>query len=159
MKKWEKLPENLKKKKCLVCNKIFIKKSYESNKKWLIYKFCSKKCSGKSLEHREKLSKSHLGKKGINSSNWQGGLTSFNKLERARFKNEMQKLVFERDNYTCQICGSKKDLQVDHIQSWADYVELRFSINNCRTLCMGCHYLITFGKPMPKNIRNWGHFK
>jgi 5-methylcytosine-specific restriction endonuclease McrA len=48
-------------------------------------------------------------------------------------------------------------LQVDHIQPWAEYVELRFDINNCRTLCMACHYKITFGKDMPKGVTTWGH--
>jgi hypothetical protein len=29
-------------------------------------------------------------------------------------------------------------------------------MENCRTLCMDCHYLITFGKPKPKDVI-WGH--
>jgi len=77
---------------------------------------------------------------------------------RRRFKNQIQKAVFERDDYTCQSCGNRGvDLQVDHIQSWADYVELRFSMDNCRTLCARCHYEITFGKPMPSHVKGWGH--
>lgn len=94
---------------------------------------------------------------GSNNPNWKGGVTSQNKLERVRFQHTIQKQVFKRDNYQCQMCGSNKDLQVDHIQSWADYIELRFSIDNCRTLCAECHYKITFGKPMPVNTKGWGH--
>jgi hypothetical protein len=96
--------------------------------------------------------------RGKNSYLWKGGITSINKLERVRFRLLIQKQVFERDNYTCQICGERgRKLQVDHIQSWKDYVELRFNIGNCRTLCMACHYKITFGKPMPPTIKSWGH--
>lgn len=47
-------------------------------------------------------------------------------------------------------------LQVDHIQSWTEYIELRFEMNNLRTLCMECHYFITFGKKKPENVV-WGH--
>ena len=94
---------------------------------------------------------------GENNPNWKGGIVSKEKLERNKFKVKIQKLIFERDDYTCQLCRQKgRDLQVDHIQSWAEYVELRFSMDNCRTLCMDCHYLITFGRPKPKNIV-WGH--
>ena len=83
---------------------------------------------------------------GENHWNWKGGVTSKNKLERSRFGQMIQKQVFERDDYTCQMCEQRGGkLQVDHIQSWKDYVELRFSIDNCRTLCQGCHYKITFG--------------
>jgi 5-methylcytosine-specific restriction endonuclease McrA len=82
---------------------------------------------------------------------------SLDRRERINFRNTMQKLIFERDSYTCQICGARGDLQVDHIQSWADYVELRFSMDNCRTLCAGCHYKITFGREMPENLKGWGH--
>ena len=96
--------------------------------------------------------------KGYSHPNWKGGISSKNKIERDRFRKSLQKTVFERDNYTCQLCGDRGvALQVDHIQSWADYVELRFNIENCSTLCQKCHYQITFGKPMPPTVRAWGH--
>ena len=95
--------------------------------------------------------------KGINSSRWKGGVTSINKLERERFRREMQCLILKRDNYKCVLCGKGGNLQVDHIQDWSEYTELRFDINNCRTLCQACHYFITFGKFMPENIKTWGH--
>lgn len=94
---------------------------------------------------------------GKNSPTWKGGITSSNKRDRIRFRKYIQKQVFERDNYTCQLCGVRGDLQVDHIQSWKDYVELRFDINNCRTLCARCHYRITFGREMPNSTKVWGH--
>src|SRR3990167_457739 len=34
---------------------------------------------------------------------WKGGVTSKNKLERAKFRINFQKKVFARDNYTCQL--------------------------------------------------------
>jgi len=133
-----------------------------------------------SLETRKKLSIAHTGKvlsektkkrisaskKGVSNLNrrgdknpmWKGGITGKDKLERGRFRHSIQKDVLERDDYTCQLCGIRGgDLQVDHIQEWSKYVELRFDINNCRTLCVECHYKITYGKPMQKNIKAWGH--
>ena len=95
---------------------------------------------------------------GANCYLWKGGITPIGKIQRTKFQQTIQKAVFERDNYTCQLCGERGgQLQVDHIQSWAKYVELRFNMDNCRTLCMACHYMITFGKPMPKEIKTWGH--
>lgn len=108
-----------------------------------------------SKEHIDKIKATR--KRGLDNPNYKGSDVP-NKLERNRFREAMQKKIFERDDYTCQFCGTRGgDLQVDHIQSWADYVELRFSMDNCRTLCAACHYQITFGKPMPSNIRRWGH--
>ena len=94
---------------------------------------------------------------GKNNWNWKGGITNKDRLARINFRRSIQKLIFERDNYMCQLCGSKGDLQVDHIQSWAKYIEMRFKIDNCRTVCATCHYKITFGKPLPKEIKGWGH--
>lgn len=92
--------------------------------------------------------------------NWKGGITTQNKLDRERFRREIQKLVLERDNYTCQMCGVRGvALQVDHIQPWSEYVELRFDINNCRTLCDKCHFKITFGKEMSPVVKTWGQTK
>lgn len=96
--------------------------------------------------------------RGKNSHFWKGGITSTNKLERIKFSRYFRKQVFERDNYTCQMCGVRGVvLQVDHIQEWSEYVELRFSMDNCRTLCSKCHYFVTFGKEMPREIKTWGH--
>lgn len=95
---------------------------------------------------------------GENHYNWKGGITTKDRLDRVKFQKTIQKLVFERDNYTCQMCGEQGvALQVDHIQPWAEYVDGRFDVNNCRTLCMGCHYRITFGREMPDNVKAWGH--
>lgn len=85
------------------------------------------------------------------------GVTSESRLERLRFKKQIQPLVFACDNYTCQFCdqyGGK--LQVDHIKGWADYPELRFEMDNCRTLCMACHYYVTFKRKLPQGVI-WGH--
>jgi|ERR1035437_1077813 5-methylcytosine-specific restriction endonuclease McrA len=128
----------------------------------------SEACKNPSLQRRQKNSIDRIGKKHSKETilkmkesqlkRWENHIkiTPKNKIERILFRNTMQAKIFERDNYTCQMCGSGGDLQVDHIQSWKDYVELRFSMDNCRTLCMDCHYLITYGKPKPKNII-WGH--
>lgn len=51
-----------------------------------------------------------------------------------------RKAVYEKDDYTCQICGERGGiLQADHIKPYCLYPELRFDINNGRTLCIECH--------------------
>jgi hypothetical protein len=140
-----------------------------------VVKFCSVKCANENKKgivpnnaletyyetHSPKLENLkpgwNKGLTGEKSHMWKGGLVSQNKLERRKFCLTIQKQVLERDNHTCQICGSEENLQVDHIQSWKDYVELRFSMDNCRTLCTKCHYKITFGKEMPKTVKSWGY--
>lgn len=51
--------------------------------------------------------------------------------------------VMIRDNWTCQICSSKKDLEAHHIKRWADAPALRFVSSNGITLCTGCHKTVT----------------
>jgi len=117
--------------------------------------------------HRLKISEANKGKvRSIKSrekykegakkrANYRGGISSKEHLERDKFRKSVQKRVFERDDYICQLCGQRGgDLHVDHIQSWKDYIELRFDINNCRTLCRDCHYYITFHRPITK-ITRW----
>jgi 5-methylcytosine-specific restriction endonuclease McrA len=95
--------------------------------------------------------------RGAKHWNWKGGITTQEKLERSRFLKYQNPKVLERDNYTCTVCNQRGgSLQVDHIKSWATYPELRFDLDNCRTLCMGCHYQVTFNRQMPKGIV-WGH--
>ena len=146
--------------KCLKCDNSFKAYGYRRAK------YCSYKCFwgnliGKPHGHKTnpggyKILKGHNAKE--KHWNWKGGISTEDRLERVKFKREIQKLIFERDNFTCQMCGIKGvALQVDHIQPWAEYVELRFSMDNCRTLCMNCHYFITFGKSMPNTVKTWGH--
>lgn len=156
-------------KKCLICGKKFRRHSNSPNAK-----YCSNKCHGlgnrgsnhptygKKLPKQwlENLSKAHIGVQAKDKHpKWKGGVTPKNHAERNRFREYIQKRVLKRDDYTCQLCGKRGGLlHVDHIQEWVNYVDLRFSMDNCRTLCRKCHYLITFNKPMPKNSK-WGATK
>ena len=94
---------------------------------------------------------------GKGNHNWKGGVSSKNEKDRIEFKRYIQKEVLKRDGYTCQLCRKGGSLQVDHIQSFADYVDLRFSMDNCRTLCQKCHYELTYDKPMNKSSKLWGN--
>lgn len=53
-----------------------------------------------------------------------------------------RKSVFDRDEYICQGCGTRKDLQAHHIIQWIDCSEnkdLRYATENGITLCRKCH--------------------
>jgi 5-methylcytosine-specific restriction endonuclease McrA len=48
--------------------------------------------------------------------------------------------VFGRDDWTCVLCGRRGGrLVADHIKSWRYNPELRFDLDNGRTLCDPCH--------------------
>lgn len=50
-----------------------------------------------------------------------------------------RKSVVDRDGWKCVWCGSKENLEVDHIKPFALFPELRFVLGNGRTLCKNCH--------------------
>lgn len=90
-------------------------------------------------ETKRKIGKAHTGEK---SRFWRGGVTPINKKIRGSFEYGLwRKSVFERDKYTCIWCGDDKggNLEADHIKPFALYPELRFAIDNGRTLCHECH--------------------
>lgn len=163
--------------KCEYCKKSFVKKPNTKGR------FCGYRCYWDSKKGDKELAKHfgdykvwNKGKKGYKAGaehwcygkkrpemtgekhfNWKGGRTGEDREARNKFKDLMQQNILARDNYTCQICQQIGGyLQVDHIKGWADYPELRFDENNCRTLCMACHYYVTYKKKMPKGIV-WGH--
>jgi len=114
----------------------------------------------RSEEDKKKMSENRKGlTAGENSPHWKGGITPQILIDRATFRKTIRKQVLERDNYTCQTCGTKGGyLHIDHIQPWKEYTEGRFDINNCRTLCRKCHYFVTYGKEISENSM-WGVFK
>lgn len=94
-------------------------------------------------EHRKKIGDSRKGEK---SHFWKGGITPINISIRMSLEYKLwRESVFTRDNYTCVWCGAKSKkgttviLNADHIKSFAHYPELRFAIDNGRTLCVPCH--------------------
>jgi len=78
---------------------------------------------------------------GENNGNWKGGITTeINKLRGSIEYKHWRKSVFERDNYTCQVCGIRGGkLQAHHIKNFSDNLELRFDIDNGITICKEHH--------------------
>lgn len=123
-----------------------------------------------SLETREKMSKSKsehpakywLGKKNLKISgdkhwSWKGGITPLKiKLRKSTDYKRWRKSIYERDNYTCVICGDSSggNLEADHFPvPFRDIyvkedVSLLWDINNGRTLCKDCHKKITYNKDL-----------
>ncbi len=112
---------------------------------------------GKKLnpEWVENLRKSHVGKKlslesirkrsllqsGKNHYKWKGGITPENRKIRNSFEMRLwRKACLERDNFTCQKYGIVGGvLRVHHINNFADFPELRTSIENGIVLSEKAH--------------------
>lgn len=78
--------------------------------------------------------------RGANNGNWRNGTSAKNDLIRKSIEYvDWRRAVFIRDNRKCVWCGSSKSIEADHIKPFSTYPELRFDINNGRTLCHECH--------------------
>ena len=121
-------------KTCQYCKKEFQSK-YTSGLK----KYCSLICASKS--RGDKMRGVKNGRCGELAGGWKGGVTKEHDLIRRGLEYKRWRTsVFERDNYTCVNCGVRGGkLQADHIKPFSIYKELRFDINNGRTLCFKCH--------------------
>lgn len=112
---------------CLVCQKKVSTQPIQM--KLRNRKHCSRTC-----ESVTKRAKAEKRRKGYTK----------HQLDRlSRYSPEMavwRKSVFERDGYTCQMCGVKGGyLEADHIKPFAYFPELRTELTNGRTLCRPCH--------------------
>lgn len=100
-----------------------------------------------SFEIRKKISNSHKKLVEIGTHHlWKGGASEQNDIVRRSLEYRFwRKKVFERDNWTCRFCGIRSgngkhvELQADHIKPFALFPELRFVLENGRTLCVSCH--------------------
>ena len=98
----------------------------------------------RSIEWRRKISNVNKLRIANGTHNfWKGGLTKKNTLIRCSIEYKLwRQSVFKRDNYTCVWCGKRdKTIQADHIKPFSSYPELRFVVENGRTLCRPCHQI------------------
>ena len=96
-----------------------------------------------SKEHRIKISKANSGE---NSYRWKGGITDKNNKIRKNVEYRLwREAIFTRDNWTCQMCQKRggQKIHADHIKPFSVFPELRFAIDNGRTLCEDCHKVKT----------------
>lgn len=116
-----------------------------------------KKGIPRTAEVRKKLSIIHKQRvvDGLHNS-WKGGVTPENKIIRRSLEFKFwREAVFKRDNWTCVHCGKRGvTLHPDHIKPFAFFPELRFDVENGRTLCVDCHKKTdTYGR---KSIDKYG---
>lgn len=112
---------------CEQCGALFAPSpSNRSNPR--LGRFCTLRCKG-------------LWCSGDRHPHWRGGLTPEHARIRASVEYRTWRLaVFERDDFTCQGCGTRGGmLNADHVQPFAYFPELRFDVSNGRTLCVPCH--------------------
>lgn len=93
---------------------------------------------------------SERARKGAMSNFWKGGVVEINDKIRHSLEYKLwREAVLKRDDYTCVWCGEKGGwkreeqkqivLNADHVKPFSLYPELRFAIDNGRTLCVDCH--------------------
>lgn len=100
-----------------------------------------------STESKKKMSltKRITTKTGKESPQWKNGSSERRRIDRRRSEyREWRLAVFERDHFTCRHCGDNKggNLNAHHIKPYADFIELRFELDNGLTLCKSCHIKI-----------------
>lgn len=103
-------------------------------------------------EHKKKLSMVNLG---VSEKEWTGFARAKNiRIRVSKKYRDWREAVLKRDNYTCVFCGARGvRLNADHIKPFSRYPELRFEVNNGRTLCVSCHRATpTYGRCLQSNL-------
>ena len=130
-----------------------------------------------SIETRKKMSITRTGKIGVNSTAWKGGKLSLTRrIKEFQNNNGWYKKIYERDNFQCSKCTSKKKIEAHHkkpIKTIIDEVKgffidenqlysyliqldiiLDMNLENGITLCRECHKKehSNFGSHFPKIV-------
>lgn len=132
---------------CLTCGSVVRKKKY-----------CNHSCYAESLKGKPKPNKRRVLCVVCGSESGKGArkycsrdcylkehtanniTPELDRLRRSSAYKRWRSAIFERDDYTCQLCGIRGgELNADHIKAFALYPELRFEMDNGRTLCVTCH--------------------
>ena len=121
--------------RCIFCGNLYYRSP--AHIRWRGSSFCSRKCMG---------AYQSISQAGANSNFWKGGISEpLRRLRSSSAFKEWRKTVFERDDYTCQKCGSRSKkgspvfLHPHHIKEFALYENLRFELSNGITYCDKCH--------------------
>lgn len=152
---------------CKHCGKMFYAAPWEMNRRPGTNKFCSKVCTYAGRELKATFVKGHADmvpatsrghneetkrkiaeaqrlnpRRGSLNPNWRGG--SYRTERQSAMATwqyrEWRMAVFRRDDFTCQSCGERGGtLNADHIRPWSKFPDLRYELNNGRTLCVNCH--------------------
>jgi endogenous inhibitor of DNA gyrase (YacG/DUF329 family) len=104
---------------CLECGKTFIIPEYKVK---LGSRYCSKQCHYKHMRN----------------DNYYDNL--YGVIKKSPEWKEWREGVYERDNYTCQLCGVKgQTLNPHHIKPVVEFPEETFNPDNGVTVCVHCH--------------------
>jgi 5-methylcytosine-specific restriction endonuclease McrA len=112
---------------CPNCGKTFTAMPSRIKKSGTIY--CSSACHGEAMTSE-------------NSPAWKGKNTKqrHQNREEARAYQHWRRAVRDRDNHTCQYCGTTEGtMHAHHINPWKHFPELRFDVSNGVLLCYQCH--------------------
>lgn len=92
-----------------------------------------------SFESRKKLS---ITLRGLKEEEWTNFSNSKFRDRKCASYKLWRKSVFERDNYTCQVCNKREGqfIEAHHINRFISFPNERYDLNNGLTVCKGdCH--------------------
>lgn len=113
----------------------------------------TKSCGCMQREISTGIARKHLaGKKKQDHPRWNPSLSP---TERDKFRpselKEWSRRVLERDDFTCQVCGSRGvSLHAHHLAPYKSHRDLRTNVENGTTVCQPCHTCFH---------REWGYTK
>lgn len=102
---------------------------------------CANKVQALGYKYTEEQSKSRSKQQsGENNHRWNDNLTDADRVHRRdRRHDAWAKAVKEVGDYKCDLCCSCDNLVAHHLNAYAKFEEVRYSIDNGVCLCRSCH--------------------